>query len=176
MSEVESCSKHGSDICLYFDFSTTEKYQLLKKMMRIQNDLVCDGKISQKYALETVRKFSWDKYRENSFGYFSYYPQSLESMTRSGRGYQNILGGFAICLISNEEKRIGTIELICSRNKSGEKLLENIESEASGRDIILIQLFSLPEERLKTWYRNHGYFLSDLPSAGGTYLAQKVLS
>lgn len=177
-SPIESCSLDKGDNCLYFDCSKKERYELVKKMMTVQYDLVCKGKLTKAYCLEALRKMSRDEYVNESFGYFSYYPgaNSTRFITRSGRGYQNDLGGIAICLISNKEKRIGTVEILCSKNKSGTKLLQNIEEEGSGRDLRVIQLFALPEDRLKKWYQDRDYLVSDIPSSDGTYMAQKILS
>lgn len=174
---IESCSLDKGDNCLYFDSSTNNRYELVKKMMKVQYDFVCDGKLSKSYCLESLRKMIREEYIKDSFGYFSYYPDSSGSFQkRSGRGYQNILGGIVICLVSNKEPRIGTVEMICSRNKSGTTLLQNIEDEALGRHLRLIQLFSLPEDRLKKWYRDKGYLVSELAALDGTYLAQKIIS
>jgi hypothetical protein len=71
-----------------------------------------------------------------------------------------LLHGFILCRINKESPNILWIDLVCSRRNSkvGKLLLEMAEEESKLiAGLKLIQLYALPDERLKRWYQQQGY-------------------
>jgi hypothetical protein len=141
------------DTLQYF-FPDSDNEKNAKKILKTQGQVVCQNKLSVSWINEHISKFS--------YGYL-YWSPTAQIGRRSIKNNINCkyhLHGFILCRINKNYPHKMWIDIICSRenSKTGQVLLELAEEKARElKTVKLIQLYSLPELKLKNWYKKLGY-------------------
>jgi hypothetical protein len=168
----------------FFEFEpTSDNIKLVKKLLKRDGDVVCQGKINRSWLDESMSTFSF------GLGYTSKKAQTgrrlscLHSKQASFRSEANkhVLYGFILCRVDIHDPKVVWIDIVCSKENSkiGKLLMEAAEERIkANKSLKLIQLYSLPEVRLKNWYVKLGYTYSESKFWGDTpkaYLLHKFL-
>ena len=144
---------------MHLFFPTSDKIELFNKI------IVCQKQIKKSWI-----DMSLDK---KSFGYAHMLPKANKDTD------EYYMHGFILCRIDSESPHIGWIDFICSRpNSKVGKLLFAEEHIKENKNIKLIQLMSLPEPKLQTWYKKLGFSVSSIDIWDGVpkaFLMTKLL-
>jgi hypothetical protein len=147
----------------------------LRKIIKSQGFFCCHEKIEQQWINTSISKLS--------FGY-TYLTLKAQIGRRSIKKPEDkyLLQGFVLCRIDKDLPSIAWIDLICSKHnsKTGKLLLDLAEEHIRTNipSVKLIQLYSLPQPKLKSWYLKNGYGVSDVRIWDGklkSYLMNKFL-
>lgn len=158
----------------FFD-PTSENITFFKKLLTKQGVNVCQDQVNSRWINESLSRFS--------FGY-AFISRKAQIGRRSLKNEEDkfILKGFVIGRINIAQPQTVTIDLVCSRQetKLGKVLMELSEEKAKSIPAVkLIQLFSLPEKKLKKWYNSLGFGeIEERSFEDGTlkaYLMQKFI-
>lgn len=132
---------------IQFFFPNSENVKEMEKVLRAQGMEVCRNKVEKVWIISSIASAS--------FGYL-YISRSLKN------GH---LHGFVLGRIDKERPSIAWIDVVCSRvtSKVGQ-LLMNIAEEhcRSIPGVKSIRLLSLPDPKLKAWYKSLGYEAMEL--------------
>lgn len=158
----------------YF-FPDSENLEDMKKIVKDQGKIVCRLKISVSWINKSIH--------DASFG-IAYISPKARMGRRSFKTVQDryCMNGYTLCRIDNEYPDSIWIDIVCSRenNKTGELLIQLAEEHIKTKlkHVKIIQLLSLPEPKLKIWYKKLGYrVLEERMDAGKAkaFLMQKFL-
>lgn len=112
---------------------------------------MCRSEIGSDYISESLARFS--------FGFLYKQKNANVGKRKRGKADEYTLKGFILCLIETDLPTWATIDLVCAREESklGVAMMTLAEEELRKRGITLIQLNSLKDIKLKTWYEKLGY-------------------
>jgi len=121
----------------------------IRELIKKQGDKTCKNEVSLNFS-EKVSNFT--------FGWIYILPKAQLGR----RSIKNVndkftLLGFILCNYSPFLPHEMFIEIVCSVNKSGKLLMELAEEKARTMNIKKIELYSLPNTKLKNWYESLGY-------------------
>lgn len=134
-------------------FPSSTNIDIARTLIKKQGIDVCQNKITQKWIDTALHK--------HSFGF-------IVMMSKAQLGRRSIKkpdSGFIICRVTQENPGVAWIDLVCSRvnSKVGKLLMEVAENHLKTMpEVYVIQLYSLPEPKLKRWYSSMGYGVSDV--------------
>lgn len=156
----------------FFDFSpTTENIKLVRKLLKRDGESVCQCKINRSWIDQSIASFSF------GLGYTSKKAQT----GRRSESNKHVLYGFILCRIDKNDPQVIWIDLVCSSEDSaiGKLLMETAEQKIKqNKTLRLIQLYALPDLKLKNWYVKLGYTYSEAKFWGEkpkAYLMHKFL-
>ncbi len=116
--------------------------------MKSQSKDFCSG-INPQWVNDSLKSFS--------FGIASYSIRANIGSKTKDKSSKYYLYGFILCRIEKNNPTVIWIDLICSRNYIGKKLIQLAEVKiATLKDINVIKI-SPTNSQLVKWYRNQGY-------------------
>ena len=160
---------------LHYFCPDCENISILTKLFKKQGVDVCRNKLNRDWVNKSLHTMS--------FG-MAYLTQKAQIGRRSLKSEDDkyIVHGLILCRIEKEQPEIAWIDIVCSRQNSkvGNLLMEVVESKCrSEKNIKLIQLYSLPDEKLTQWYKKQSFIISPVTIWDGNqikaYLMQKFL-
>jgi hypothetical protein len=143
----------------------SENFSFISKLIRKSGIDVCKQQNDRSWIEESLST--------SSFGFIYLSPKAQIGRRSIKNDLDKInVQGFITCRISKENPNSVWIDLVCSKQRSKVGLLlmevaeERIRSIEHPQKIIVINLYSLPEEKLVNWYRKLGYGAEDLGKLG----------
>lgn len=159
---------------LRFD-AKSENLSFVKQLLKSQGIETCLGKISTEWLTSSVLSVSF------GFVYMTPKAQLGRRSVKSPSDRYHV-HGFVTCRAIKENPKIIWIDLVCSRlrSKIGKLLMELAEEACKEiQEVQLINLYSLPETRLRNWYKGLGYTENAVPNYEGgkvkSYLMTKFI-
>ena len=131
----------------YFD-NNTDNINIIKNYIKYQGYDICKSQIGKEYITEILNNMT--------FG-FIYYNKITEYGRFKRKKKEYYVYSFILCSYNNDFPDDLEIKLICSRNKDGSELIKIVEEKAKDMNIKRLNLFSLPQEKLKNWYIKQGF-------------------
>jgi len=153
----------------------SENFALVKQLLKAQGKDTCQDKIDVDWLTSSLLSLS--------FG-FVYATEKAKIGKRSLNSPNDKyhVQGFVTCRSIKENPRIIWIDLICSRirSKVGKLLMEAAEAACKKiPGVLFINLYSLPEVKLRNWYKKLGYIENAVPTYQGgkpkAYLMTKFI-
>ena len=140
-----------------YDVYSAEKTSSYTKLMREQGVITFQNEFKKEFISTTLHK--------SSFGLVMYTRKAQIGQSKQSKSKDLMLHGFILCRIDVDLPNVMWIDLVCFnvRSKLGTQLIESAEIEIrKNKEIKLIQLFSIPDNKLKHWYMKLGYSVGNV--------------